>query len=360
VFIRLDHIGDFILWQAAARSLCENYSEQRRILFANQAFVPLALALGWWDEVHGVQVKRLEKDLRYRFGILSAVRRCGAELVLQPVYSRSFHESDALVRASAAPRRIGFDGDLCNLSAAQKAVSDRWYTQLIKTGPEHAAEIQRNAQFASQVTGKHVEAVVRLFPELSSDGPAPTLPSAYFVINPGASWEGKQWPSASFAAVARAMFDQFGWHAVLCGAGSEQPICNEVATRLDPRHVTNLCGKTSLSELAELIRRARMVIGNDTATSHLAPAVGTPSVSIVGGGHFGRFLPYPVTVIQPDFAQVVNHSMPCYQCNWRCVHPRQAGEPVACIAAVPVAAVVDACIRAAALAKPSVASGATT
>ncbi|MDP6447479.1 MAG: hypothetical protein QF805_27025, partial [Pirellulaceae bacterium] len=40
-------------------------------------------------------------------------------------------------------------------------------------------------------------------------------------------------------------------------------------------------------------------------------------VVIVGGGHFGGFVPYPAEVAPPN-ARFVFHEMPCYHCFWRC------------------------------------------
>jgi len=53
-----------------------------------------------------------------------------------------------------------------------------------------------------------------------------------------------------------------------------------------------LAGKTTIAQLVELIRNASLLIGNDSAAIHMAAATQTPSVCILGGGHYGRFLPY--------------------------------------------------------------------
>jgi hypothetical protein len=59
----------------------------------------------------------------------------------------------------------------------------------------------------------------------------------------------------------------------------------------------------------------------------------------VGGGHFGRFVPYPDLPGQTNNLKEVFHKMPCYGCNWKCIYPINEGEPAPCIANISVDAV---------------------
>jgi ADP-heptose:LPS heptosyltransferase len=74
----------------------------------------------------------------------------------------------------------------------------------------------------------------------------------------------------------------------------------------------DLSGQTSLLHSAEIIRRARLSVGAETGMAHLAAALGKPHVVILGGGHFGRFMPtspYTTAVCLP---------LECYACGWGC------------------------------------------
>jgi ADP-heptose:LPS heptosyltransferase len=97
-----------------------------------------------------------------------------------------------------------------------------------------------------------------------------------------------------------------------------------------PLALDNKAGSTTLLGLATLLQRARLVVSNETSAVHLAAAVGTPSVCILGGGHFGRFLPYAKSACH-NIPHVVCHPMACYGCNWHCCYPRADGRAVACI-----------------------------
>ncbi|WP_421656467.1 glycosyltransferase family 9 protein [Leptothermofonsia sp. ETS-13] len=49
----------------------------------------------------------------------------------------------------------------------------------------------------------------------------------------------------------------------------------------------NACGKLSLNGLAGLCSRCLVIVSNDTGPLHLARAVGTATVGIYSGSHYG-------------------------------------------------------------------------
>ena len=57
--------------------------------------------------------------------------------------------------------------------------------------------------------------------------------------------------------------------------------------------VLNFVGELSFGETAELIRRARLFIGPDTATTHVAAACGTPTIALFGPSDPVRWGPWP-------------------------------------------------------------------
>jgi ADP-heptose:LPS heptosyltransferase len=80
----------------------------------------------------------------------------------------------------------------------------------------------------------------------------------------------------------------------------------------------NLAGQTSVRELAAVIKACDLFIGEDSAPLHMAAALRKPSVGIIGGSHFGRYVPWG----NPEINRFVHVPMDCYGCNWRCPHPR--------------------------------------
>jgi len=61
----------------------------------------------------------------------------------------------------------------------------------------------------------------------------------------------------------------------------------------DGQRARSLCGQLSIMETAEVIRRARLFIGIDSGPAHLANAVGTPGVVLLG--QYQSFKAYTVS-----------------------------------------------------------------
>ena len=74
---------------------------------------------------------------------------------------------------------------------------------------------------------------------------------------------------------------------------------------------TNLCGTLSILQTAEVIRRARAFVGIDSGPAHLANAVGTPGVILLGHyGPYRRRMPYSGPYADGSNATVVQWEGP--------------------------------------------------
>lgn len=89
----------------------------------------------------------------------------------------------------------------------------------------------------------------------------------------------KRWPAEQYAALAQEMVQQ-GIIPVLIGTDAESAVILSIANRV-PRAV-NLCGKTSIAQLATLAREATLAVGNDTGPMHIIASAGCPSTVLFG------------------------------------------------------------------------------
>ena len=340
LLVRVDNIGDFILWLPSARRILENYPNCRStVLICNQTCVDFAEATRLFSQVIGVDLRRFIRDLAYRWRVIRQVTQLGAEIAIQPTYSRVFLTGDSLIRASRAEQRIGSQGDLSNIYPMQKIISDRWYTWLIPASAKQLMELERNEEFLRGVGVRNVQAEIPLIPKLVQLPPEKRVGNDYFVLFPGASSPTKKWPLEFFSAVADHLSDQFGWTLVVCGGPAERLLGDQVLEKASVLNGINFAGRTTLPELTELLRGARVVISNDTSAVHIAAGVCTPSVCVLGGGHYGRFLPYPIHVDGVRPVSVI-HKMDCFGCNWRCIWTDDASAPYPCVSGVQVNQVI--------------------
>ncbi len=99
----------------------------------------------------------------------------------------------------------------------------------------------------------------------------------------------------------------------------------------------NWTGRTTLSELLVVFTTAKLLLANETSAVHLAEAVNLPTVCILGGGHFARFVPYTVEDLgKHPLMRTAVHKMDCFGCNWRCIYNVSADKPQPCIEGIAV------------------------
>ena len=340
LLIRQDRIGDFILWLDTAKEYRKYYPPEnyKIILIGNAIWSDLAKGLPFWDEVLPVNVKAFKALSRYRWNILRKVRNFGAKIAIQPTYSREFYHGDSLIRASNASKKVSSAGNMSNRNQLKSNLADRWHTELIPSSPEQLSELERNAEFFSGFIKKlYLPSYPEL--ELSCDCNIQELNrKSFYILSLGANKKYREWPYKYYAKIAQKIHKKTGWLGLICGAENEFYL-GEHIKKLCDAPLQNYTGQTTLSELTCLLAKSQILISNETGTVHIANAVGTPTVCILGGGHFGRFVPYPELSGKINNLKVVYYKMPCYGCDWKCVYHIKDEDPAPCISNISVDAV---------------------
>ncbi len=98
----------------------------------------------------------------------------------------------------------------------------------------------------------------------------------YVVLHPGTSVPARAWPVERYAETCAALTDS-GWGVVVTGARAETSLTAAVAAGTP---ALDLGGRTTLLELAGVLRSAQAVVVGNTGPAHLAAAVATPVVSL--------------------------------------------------------------------------------
>lgn len=128
-------------------------------------------------------------------------------------------------------------------------------------------------------------------------------------IAPGSVWLTKRWPGERFAQLAKELRRGDSVKVVLIGGEGDRELCERISKEVG-WGVLNSAGRLSLRRSAELIKRCRVLVTNDTAPMHLACAVGTRVVAIFGPTvpEFG-FYPYG------DGHVIIQKELPCRPCG---------------------------------------------
>jgi ADP-heptose:LPS heptosyltransferase len=347
LLVRLDLIGDFILWLDAAKELKKAYPNSHLVLYANSIWANIAEQLPFWDQVIPIDVPRLRTSLLYRLKVFIKIRSFGFDIAIQPTFSREYI-GDMTTRASSAQERIGQIGNLSNITEATKSITDHWYTKLI--GPnnsDHTMELQTNATFLKELVLRDFCIDVPVLPKLVTSGDRIKSKDGYIVIAPGSSWAPRAWPSSKFAALIDSIEGLNHYQIVFCGSQSERSLCAEIMAQCSIKEkIINLAGQTNLLEMIEVLRGAKLVIANESAAIHIAAATRTPAVCVTGGGHFGRFMPYKIDNNTPTPISIIaEHRVGCFGCEWHCKFQTTKESTVPCIAEIETAAVSQACMK---------------
>lgn len=101
----------------------------------------------------------------------------------------------------------------------------------------------------------------------------------YVCLHPGTRAAWRCWPPASYATLGNALAAE-GYTVVFTGSTSERPLTSSIIRAMEQPAV-NLAGETAdPGLLAALLANSRLLVCGDTGVSHLACAVGCPSVVI--------------------------------------------------------------------------------
>jgi ADP-heptose:LPS heptosyltransferase len=130
----------------------------------------------------------------------------------------------------------------------------------------------------------------------------------YVCVHAGAQLPSRRWPPERFAAVADRLAQQ-GLGIVLTGTAAEAGLAARVERAMAAPAV-DLVGRTSLWTLGALVAGARLVVCNDTGVSHIAAALGTPSVVVSCGADVARWAP-----LERERHTVLWEPMPCRPCS---------------------------------------------
>jgi ADP-heptose:LPS heptosyltransferase len=240
-------LGDLLTAVPALRALARAFPEHHRVLGAPAVLAPLVALIGAVDEV--VDCEPLAPLPPALHGVDVAVNLHGRG-----------PQSTALLEAARPNVLIAFGPPPRPLWEPHEHEVARWCRLLTASGipaDPHDLRITR---------------------------PAVHPPSAArhaTLIHPGAAGGARRWPADRWAAVASAELAR-GRRVAITGSAAERGLALTVATAAGVPEAAVLAGETDLAGLAATVAAADRLACGDTGVAHLATALGTPSVVLLG------------------------------------------------------------------------------
>lgn len=128
--------------------------------------------------------------------------------------------------------------------------------------------------------------VLHSSPDIIRSVSALALPARFVVIHTKSNDDARDWMDTKWVELANYLRTSFNGHVIEVGTVPHIIGSDTVQQR-------SLSGKLSILETAEVIRRAELFVGIDSGPAHLANAVGTPGVILLGHyKNFRSYMPY--------------------------------------------------------------------
>ncbi len=331
--VRMDGIGDMVLFRRSLDHYAEAFSVAKGdiTVLGCDSWGPIAGEIFKGYAVHAIDEHAYARRLLYRLKVSLWVRRLAPAIAVCDSHMRRTLMADSLVWMSGAPRTVV---SLPYINEPTRPEFKYYLSQvgeIIDTGDYPTHEVIRHYRFISAVSGREIKPQP---PAIDWRREAPPIEDGapYVVLNPGSNEPGRRWPLGGYLSVARRLLG-LGFRVVFVGTSVETSGEDRLKAFSRQPGVIDLGGRTSLPQLMDVMKHAQGVISNDTGPAHLSIALGVPSVIIVGGGHFGGFVPYPEEVA-PANVRFVFEEMECYHCFWLC-HKRAGKHDVfPCVSAI--------------------------
>ncbi|MGQ9630634.1 MAG: lipopolysaccharide heptosyltransferase II [bacterium] len=295
--IKLSSIGDVVLVTPALRHLRRAYPKAKISFLVEREASDIVRHNPNLDEL--IIFDRTEFDLRGFARIARHLRDARFDLAID---FQGLARSALFVYLSGARYRVGlgrWPGYFRNIPhdrgrVRHAVVSYREVIRSMNIIPEGRDELELHIGPEERARGD------RLWKESGLEGDRGVA-----ILNPGAKWETKRWPTENFISLGRRLKEE-GYGVALIGSEQDLPTANRIAEEL--RNAANFAGRATLGETAAIISRGDVFITGDTGPMHIAMAVGTPVVALFGPTDPARTGPWG------EHYAVVRSNSPCPPC----------------------------------------------
>jgi heptosyltransferase-1 len=181
----------------------------------------------------------------------------------------------------------------------QRELSHFFYTKKVKQDESCWHAVDYNLKIASEA-GCNTDNAEFILPQASSETKSRTKQllnenqvdnTNYVLLIPSSAHIDKCWPVQKFAELGDKIYEKFKLSIAVVGTKYESYLAEQIQKHTQTR-IINLCGKTDIQALVELLRKSKLVISNDTGPGHIAAALQAPLVMIFGRTNPIRVAPY--------------------------------------------------------------------
>ncbi|MGH7197454.1 MAG: glycosyltransferase family 9 protein [Candidatus Omnitrophota bacterium] len=309
LIIRIDHLGDVLSSTAIPKVIKENFSECRVTFLTSSWAAPLLENNPFVNEVLIFDApwfyKKRYKKSSQSLSFWKLIRALRSRKIEMGIGLRGDLRENLIMALGGLRERIGF-GEAGGGFLLTREVPYR----MLSHESEHRVDLLRtlgirNVSLEAQLYFSEKEETL-----MESRLPLLGLTEGrkYVGFQLDAGTEAKEWPieyMRSFLGQFQTRFP--GREIVLIGSNKKR--LKELTDPLNLKFI-DLIGRTSLRDLCLLMRRFEFFIGPDSGPTHIAAALGVPSVFLYSGTNvFEQWKPLS------EAAVILRHPVPCSPCH---------------------------------------------
>jgi heptosyltransferase I len=303
LLIKPSSLGDIVMALPALSSLRHSFPQAKISWLVRPEFAPILEGHPHLDEIILFDRKTLAKAwhqpaaFKRMMDLIARLRRDRFDAVLD---LQGLFRTASLAWLSGCKKRFG--------PIWRQEFAHLFYTTTVRPQPQWVHVVDTYRKLIEAMGGRELGVEFVLPPKPAAVASARNLLSQqkidlnrYTVIIPGSAQVSKCWPADRFAALADRLASEHGLSVVATGGKSESPMIDQIRS-LAKHPIVSLAGQTSLPELVEVLRQARLVVSNDTGPGHIAGALGRPLVMMFSWSNPLRVGPYsrPECVVGRD------------------------------------------------------------
>jgi len=303
--LKFSSLGDVILSTAGIRAIRERFAGDYKVSFlVGEESKDALLRCPYIDELLVADFKGKDSGLKGLWNMGRLLRKKNFDIVVDLQNNRASH---ILARLSASLNRYGYDNKKFGFLLNYRIKDDK-----PPIGPvEHQFRILK--LLGIDLKDAHLE----IWPSQEDESYIDELLSKEwlsvnqkligFNLSASARWLTKSWPQEHIAKLC----EELGYkdmRVVLTGTQADAQAAESLIGLVKNTKLINACGKTTVNQLACLIKKCAAYVSADSSPLHVAAAVNTPFVALFGPTDPRRHMP-PAN----DYV-LIKKDLPCSPC----------------------------------------------
>ncbi|MBU1726179.1 MAG: glycosyltransferase family 9 protein, partial [Candidatus Omnitrophica bacterium] len=259
--VRNDRFGEFLLNIPAFRAIKESFVNAKITAAVNPSVSELAGCVTYLDEI--IELPHKKRSWKQILSLAEELQKKNFDLAVILNPSKDLHIATFI---AGIPVRVGYSRK-CGFFLTHR-IKDQKHLAL-----KH--EVEYNLELVNLIGASTADLNLGIrLPQDAKVEPDKDL----IAVHPWTSDPVKQWPLNNFVDLVKRLTGS-GFRVAVVGGKEEEPRSKELFENINSS-VNSFTGKTSLKELAVLLKKARLLISGDSGPVHLACCVNTPVVAV--------------------------------------------------------------------------------